>query len=63
MEANADALKAYRRVQDKSSLAAFERPTSIAIDENDRIIISESTRGRLQVYVKEKEYMDPQYNL
>jgi len=63
VEANADALKAYRRVQDKSRLAAFERPTSIAIDENDRIIISESTRGRLQVYVKEKEYMDPQYNL
>ena len=63
VEANADALKAYRRVQDKSRLAAFERPTSIAIDQNDRIIISESTRGRLQVYVKEKEYMDPQYNL
>ena len=63
VQANPDALKAYRRVQDKSALAAFERPTSIAIDGNDRIIVSESTRGRLQVYVKEKDYMDPQYNL
>ena len=63
VQSNPDALKAYRRVQDKSALAAFERPTSIAIDGNDRIIVSESTRGRLQVYIKEKDYMDPQYNL
>ena len=63
VESNPDALKAYRRVEDKSSLATFERPTSITIDSQDRIIVSESTRGRLQVYAKEKDYLDPQYNL
>ena len=63
VQANPDALKAYRRVKDTAPLARFERPTSIAVDKEDRIIISESTRGRLQVYEKEKDYMDPQFNL
>ena len=63
VQSNPDALKAYRRVEDTTPLARFERPTSIAIDEQGRIIISESTRGRLQIYEKEKDYMDPQFNL
>ena len=63
VQSNPDALKAYRRVEDTTPLARFERPTSVAIDKEDRIIISESTRGRLQIYEKEKNYMDPQFNL
>ena len=38
-------------------------PVGIAVDEDDNIIITDSTRGRLQVYAKEKDYMDPQFNL
>ena len=63
VEANPDVVKAYRRVQDRRPLGRFERPVGIAVDEQDRIIITDSTRGRLQVYAKEKDYMDPQFNL
>ena len=63
VEANPDAMKAYRRVEDLTPLGRFDRPTGIAVDEQDRIIVTENTRARLQVYVKEKDYMDPQFNL
>ena len=63
INSNPDAQKAYRRVKDRTSLGLFERPVGIAIDSDDRIIITDSTRGRLQIYAKEKDYMDPQFNL
>ena len=61
--ANPDAGKAYRRVKDTTPMARFHRPVGIAVDEQDRIIITDSIRSRLQIYVKEKDYMDPQFNL
>lgn len=63
VESNPDVVKAYRRVKDTRPLGLFERPVGLAVDENDNIIITDSTRGRLQVYAKEKDYMDPQFNL
>ncbi len=63
VESNPDAVKAYRRVKDLTPLGRFERPVGIAVDEQDRIIVTETSRGRLQVYAKEKDYMDPQFNL
>ena len=63
VDANPDAGKAYRRVRDPSPMARFQRPVGIAVDEQDRIIVTETMRSRLQVYVKEKDYMDPQFNL
>ena len=63
IEANPDGMKAYRRVKDLSPLGKFERPVGIAVDEQDRIIITDSTRGRLQVYAKEKNFLDAQFNL
>ena len=63
VEANPDVTKAYRRVKDITPMGRFNRPVGIAVDEQDRIIVTDSTRGRLQVYVKEKDYMDPQFNL
>ena len=63
VESNPDVVKAYRRVKDTRPLGLFERPAGIAVDEEDRIIITDSTRGRLQIYAKEKDYMDPQFNL
>ena len=63
VESNPDVVKAYRRVKDLTPLGLFDRPVGIAIDEEDRLIVSDSTRGRLQVYAKEKNYMDPQFNL
>ena len=63
VESNPDVVKAYRRVKDTRPLGLFERPVGLAVDEEDRIIITDSTRGRLQIYAKEKDYMDPQFNL
>jgi DNA-binding beta-propeller fold protein YncE len=63
VESNPDVVKAYRRVKDRTPLGLFERPVGIAVDEEDRIIVTDSTRGRLQVYAKEKDFMDPQFNL
>ena len=63
IDANPDVVKAYRRVKDLTPLGRFDRPTGIVVDEEDRIIVTDSTRGRLQVYAKEKDYLDPQFNL
>ena len=63
VEANPDAVKGYRRLKDTTPIARFQRPTGIAVDEQDRIIVTDSNRGRLQVYTKEKDYLDPQFNL
>lgn len=37
---------------------AFLRPTGIAIDEEDRIVVADG-RGRLTVYLKDNEYVEP----
>ena len=63
MEVNQDYYKAFKRAKDKSRLGFFERPTSISITGDDRIVICDTARQRLQVYDKVKDYMDPEYNL
>ena len=63
INSNPDAQKAYRRVKDRTTLGLFERPVGLTIDSEDRLIVTDSTRGRLQVYAKEKDYLDPQFNL
>ena len=63
INSNPDAQKAYRRVKDRTPMGLFERPVGLTVDSEDRIIIADSTRGRLQVYAKEKDYLDPQFNL
>ena len=63
VNAQLDVQRAYRRVKDLTPLGLFNRPVGIAIDDQDRIIVTDSTRFRLQVYAKESGYMDPQFNL
>ena len=63
VDANPDVIKAYRRVDDKTPLGRFERPVGLAIDEKDRLIVTDSTRGRIQIYQKESNFMDAQFNL
>ena len=63
LEVNEDYYKAFRRAKDKSAIGLFARPTSISVTKDDRIIICDASRQRLQVYDKEKGYMDPEYNL
>ena len=63
VNSNPDVQGAYRRVKDRTPLGLFNRPVGVAIDEQDRIIVTDSVRGRLQVYAKDKGYLDPQFNL
>jgi hypothetical protein len=65
IEANSDIDKAMRRVSPErlAASARFLRPTGIAIDPEDRIIVAESHHYRLQVYQKMADYVEPQFNL
>jgi DNA-binding beta-propeller fold protein YncE len=56
VEADSPVMDAYRRIEDLTPLGRFRRPVGIVVDEQDRIIVTDSTRGRLQVYSKERDY-------
>ena len=43
--------------------ATSSAPEGIAIDDHDRIVVTDGIRCRLQVYTKDKDYLEPQYNL
>lgn len=55
-------IKAYRQVQDYTSMGRFQRPTGIEIDGQDRIIVADAC-GRLQVYAKDHAYVAPEVKL
>ncbi len=64
VDSNPDIIKAIRRAMHPEHAWRLKRPTHIAIDhERNRIIIVDQARRRLQIYVKEKDYVDPQFNL
>ncbi len=64
MDVNPDYVKAIQRVDPTElvQLGRFVRPRGISIDEEDRIIIADCIRSRLQVYTKDKDYLAPQFN-
>ena len=54
-----ESIKILNRIDDVMPiLGAFLRPTGIAIDEQDRIVVTDA-RSRLLVYVKDREYVEP----
>ena len=55
-------IKAFRQVNDKSHIGRFLRPIGIAVDTEDRVIVTDAA-GRLQVYTKEKGYVEPELKL
>ena len=63
MDANPDFQKARMRVKTLEPEWRFYHPSAVKIDEQRRIVITDIQRNRLQVYVKEKDYVDPQFNL
>ena len=65
ISANPDYVKAFQRVDpvDLVQLGRFERPRGVAVDGRNRIAITDCMRGRVQVYVKDKDYVEPQFNL
>ncbi len=62
--ANPDVIKARRRVQTLEPEWRFHHPSAVAFDEaKSRILVADCYRSRLQIYIKDKDYMDPQFNL
>ena len=62
VDVNPNMAKARMRA-DTSKEWRFFRPTAVAIDPNDMILIAEAIPGRIQFYEKDTDYMDPQFNL
>jgi len=62
VDANPDVKKARMRT-DISSEMPFARPMSVKIASEGRILVVESLRSRMQLYIKEKDWIEPQFNL
>ncbi|MBQ10780.1 MAG: hypothetical protein CMJ45_04445 [Planctomyces sp.] len=62
IDANPDVIKARRRV-DLEPEWRFRRPVAVNVDADDRIIVLESYRHRLQIYNKLKDYEEHSINL
>ena len=64
VDANADYIKARRRVHSTEPEWRFAMPMGVDYDpQTDRLFVSDSQRGRLQIYQKVKGYIEAQYNL
>ena len=65
LDANPDMVKARRRVPDMvEQQRKFVKPAAITFDrDNNRLLVCDTARNRVQVYEKDDEYMDPQINL
>lgn len=64
LNANPDMVKMRRRVKSLEPEWRFCYPSAVAYDqEHDRLIVADTQRGRLQIYVKDKRYSAPQFNL
>ena len=64
VEANADVLKARRRVYSLEPEWRFARPTGVTFDgAKGRLLVADTQRSRLQIYDKLKDYAEPQFNL
>ena len=64
LNANPDMMKMRRRVKDMEPEWRFCYPVAVAFDKaQDRLLVADSMRARLQIYLKDKDYSEPQYNL
>jgi len=64
VDANPDMAKMRRRVKNMEPEWRFCYPTAVAFDtEQSRLIVADNQRGRLQIYNKVKDYLEPQFNL
>lgn len=64
VDANPDMAKMRRRVKSLELEWCFCYPSAVAFDtEQSRLIVADSQRGRLQIYAKDRDYVEPQLNL
>jgi len=62
--ANADYLKRRREVPSTEPEWTFAQPTAVAFDAvNNRVLVADTQRSRIQIYLKQSGYMIPQLNL
>ena len=62
VDANPQIVIARRRV-DLSPERLFRRPVAVKVDDESRIMVLETQRGRIQVYAKERDFVDAPLNL
>ena len=62
VQASPDYIKARKRV-DLTEEWRFKRPAAVNVDNEGRIMVLETVRARIQVYVKEPTWVDAQFNL
>ena len=62
IDANPDVVKARQRT-DLTAEWRLERPVAVNVDDQGRIMVLETIRGRIQIYVKERNFVDAQFNL
>ena len=65
IDANPDMQRRRRQVYDlEDQQRPFRMPVACAFDqETSRLIVCDSQRNRLQIYEKDMNYADPQFNL
>ncbi len=63
LDAGPDYRKARNRAYSLEPEWGFCYPVAIEVDLEGRIAIVDQQRSRLQVYIKEKDYIEPQFNL
>ena len=65
LDSNPDMMKRRNQVSDQvEQQRKFRMPHGCYFDrDNNRLIVADTNRGRLQVYVKDHNYLDPQFNL
>ena len=54
---------AWKRAGNLEASRLFHFPVAVAVDADGHIVIADQQRHRLQIYVKEKDYVEPQFNL
>ena len=62
IDANPDYVKARRRA-DLTPEFRFTRPVAVNVDDTGRIIVLETQRQRMQIYLKERDFVDAPFNL
>ena len=64
VDANTDVIKARRRVTTLEPEWRLAMPRAVAFDEEkSRLMVADTQRGRIQIYNKLKDYLEPQFNL
>ena len=63
VDANPDYVKARQRVKSREPEWRFNRPSAVEISGDGKVLITDNQRARIQIYQKEYDWVDPQFNL